>query len=130
MEGGRLVRGVGGETVARPGFVSPVRLVPYVVGDSALVDAAKHDRAATRAAWLSNGGALAMVAGLAIAVLRERGCDPFERGSCRDGDALHVTAAGLAVGGAVATLASIPFARQAWRLQARAVWWSNARFAP
>lgn len=130
FEGGRLVRGLSGETVSRPGFIAPVRLVPHVAGDSALLYATKHDRAATRASWLSNGGSLALVAGLAIAVVRDRGCQPLDFGSCRDGDALHITAAGLAIGGTVATFASIPFARQAWRLQARAVWWNNARFSP
>lgn len=129
FEGGRLVRGAGGETVTRPGFILPVRLTPHVLGDSALFYAAKHDRAATRAAWLSNGGSFVLLAGLAIAVIRDRGCEPFDFGSCRDGDVLHVTAAGLAIGGTVATFASIPFARQAWRLQARAVWWNNARYA-
>jgi len=104
--------------------------MPHVAGDSALFYAAKHDRAATRAAWLYNGGSLAVLAGLAIAVIRDRGCEPLDLGSCRDGDVLHVTAAGLALGGTVATLAGIPFTRQAWRLQARAVWWNNARFAP
>lgn len=130
FEGSRLVRGVGGETVARQGFIAPVRLTPHVAGDSARSYAAKHDRAVTRAAWLSHGGTLALLTGLAIAVVRDRGCEPLNFGSCRDGDALHVTAAGLAIGGTVATFASIPFARQAWRLQARAVWWNNARFAP
>jgi len=130
FEGSRLVRGVAGETVARPGFISPVRLMPHVAGDSALFYAAKYDHATTRAAWLSTSGTLAMLAGLAIAVIRERSCEPSGLGSCPDGDALHVTAAGLVLGGTVATFASVPFTRQAWRLQARAVWWNNARFAP
>ena len=130
FEESRLVRGATGETLARPGFVRPLRLMPHVVGDSALFYAAKHDRAATRAAWLSNGGAVAVLAGLAIAVIRDQGCKPFDFGSCRDGDALHVSAAGLVIGGSVATFISIPFARQAWRQQARAVWWNNARFSP
>jgi len=130
FEGSRLVRGVAGEMVARPGFISPVRLEPHMAGDSALFYAAKHDRAATRAAWLSNGGTLALLAGLTIAVIRDRRCEALASGSCQDGDALHVTAAGLALGGSVATFASIPFTRQARRLQARAVWWNNARFAP
>jgi len=130
FEESRLVRGAPGETVARPGFISPLRLVPHVSGDSALFYATKHDRAATRAAWLSNGGTAAVLAGLVIAVVRDQGCTPLGFGSCRDGDALHVAAAGLVIGGSVATLVSIPFARQAWRQQARAVWWNNARFAP
>ena len=130
FEGRHLVRGVGGETVTRSGFIAPLRLEQHVVGDSALFYAGKHDRAATRAAWLSNGGAFAMLAGLAIAVIRDRGCEPFNFESCRDGDALHVTSTGLVIGGTVATFASFPFVRQAWSLQARAVWWNNARFAP
>lgn len=130
FEGGRLLRGVAGETVARPGVIGPIRLTPHVAGDSAIHYAAKHDAAATRAAWLSNGGAAALLAGLAIAVMRDRSCEPFDFGSCRDGDALHVVSASLAIGGTVATFASIPFVRQAWRFQARAVWWNNARFAP
>lgn len=129
FEGGRLVRGAAGETVARPGFFRPVRLVPHVTGDSALAFAASHDRASTRAAWLSNGGTLAMLAGFAIAMIGDRGCEPFQSGTCRDGDALHITAGVLVIGGAVANFASIPFARRAWRLQDRAVWWNNARYA-
>lgn len=129
VEGARLVRGAAGETVATPGFFRPMHLAPHVVGDSALAYAVRHDRAATRAAWLSNGGGLAMLAGLAVALIRDRGCDPSDFRSCRDGDALYLASAGLVLGGAVATFAGVPFARSAWRLQARAVWWNNARFA-
>jgi hypothetical protein len=47
---------------------------------------------------------------------------------CPDGDALAVTAAGLVIGGSVATFISVPIAIRAERHRSRAVWWNNARF--
>lgn len=129
FEENRVVRGAAGELVAKPGFFSPIRLVPLVSGDSALAHAVRHDRAASRGAWLTNIGGLAMLAGVVVAHARDANCDRNMFGLCNDGDSWHIAATGLVLGGSVMTFAGIPFMRRAWREQARTVWWHNAQFA-
>jgi hypothetical protein len=130
LDGSRLVRGVHGELVAKPGWFRPMPLAELVSGsDSALHYARRYEEAAARASALSNGGGLAVLTALGIAWAHDRSRPDAWPYASSSNDRWAVATGVLMLGGFVAEYASIPFVRRADRARARALWWHNRQFA-
>jgi hypothetical protein len=128
LDGTRVRRGSDASVVAQPRFFGPARLVRVVVGDSARTYASRYEKNARRSYLF--GALSGALLGAAWIVAKSYDCAPGIFGYCTNSDDNYgIASGGLAIGSAVALLASIPFTVRATRAMGRAVWWHNARFA-
>jgi hypothetical protein len=129
LDGNRLKRGKSGETLTRPGFLRPMRLLDHVTGDSAQAYARSYARNTRTATTLSLIGTALLAAAYIVADSYD--CDPEPSfGFCTNGDDNYVfTTIALTVGAIGFGIASAPFTLRARRHAAQAVLWHNERFA-
>jgi hypothetical protein len=129
LDRGRLVQGAHAGVVARRGFFQPLRILPFVAGDSARHYATLYERNARRASRLGLAGLTLVVAGFIVAL--SSGCDamptPFGE-TCRD-DASGPIAGSLLLGGFTLHLVEIPISIRGHQSLVRALWWHNSQYA-
>jgi hypothetical protein len=129
LDGGSLVQGAHAGVVARHRFFRPLRVLPFVTGDSARHYAALYERNARRTSRLSLAGLTLVVAGFIVALSAD--CDtiatPFGE-TCQD-DASGPIAAGLFLGGYTLELIGLTISGRGHRWLGRALWWHNSQYA-
>lgn len=129
LDRGRLVRGADANEVARRGFLRPMRILPFVAGDSARHHAALYEGRARRASRLSLAAAALVTAGYVVGIASD--CDPIASpigDICRD-DSAGPIMAGLVIGGLTLDIVATTISVRGRRSLVRALWWHNSQFA-
>ena len=129
LDRGRLVQGAQASVVARSGFFRPLRVLPFVAGDSARYYGSLYERNARRASRLSLAALTLLAGGLVVGLSGDcRTIIPLDTEYCQD-DASGPIAAGLLLGGYTLEIIGFTISSRGHRSLVRALWWHNRQYA-